>query len=61
MKVKISHAVRVKSAFDRQYPDGSQFLHVKDDKGNFYMGDLRPGQSLDDVEWTPTFPIWTPP
>lgn len=57
MKVKVTNPVRVLSAFDRTYPDGSQFLHVKDVDGKFYMGDVKAGQPLSEVEWTLTYPI----
>ena len=57
MKVKVINPVRVPSAFDRTYPDGSQFVHVKGADGNFYMGDVKVGQPLSEVEWTPTYPL----
>ena len=57
VKVKVINPVRVASAFDRTYPDGSQFVHVKGADGNFYMGDVKAGQPLSEVEWTPTYPL----
>ena len=57
VKVKVINPVRVPSAFDRTYPDGSQFVHVKGADGNFYMGDVKAGQPLSEVEWTPTYPL----
>lgn len=56
-KVKVINPVRVPSALDRTYPDGSQFVHVKDSDGKFYMGDVKAGQPLAEVEWTPTYPL----
>jgi hypothetical protein len=57
VKVKVINPVRVSSAFDRTYPDGSQFIHVKDVEGRYYMGDVKAGQPLTEVEWTPTYPL----
>lgn len=57
MKVKVINPVRVSSAFDRTYPDGSQFVHVKDADGKFYMGDVKAGQALADADWTLTYPL----
>ena len=57
VKVKVINPVRVSSAFDRTYPDGSQFVHVKDAKGRCYMGDVKVGQALADADWTPTYPL----
>lgn len=57
VKVKVINPVRVSSAFDRTYPDGSQFVHVKDADGKFYMGDVKAGQALADADWTLTYPL----
>ena len=57
VKVKVTNPVRVPSTFDRTYPDGSQFIHVKGADGKFYMGDVGAGQPLAEVEWTPTYPL----
>jgi len=57
VKVKVTNPVRVASAFDLTYQDGSQFIHVKDAEGRYYMGDVKAGQPLTEVEWTPTYPL----
>ena len=57
MKVKVINPVRVSSAFDRTYPDGGRFIHIKDAEGRCYMGDLKPGQPLAEADWTLTYPM----
>ena len=57
MKVKVVNPVIVPTLFDKRYADGSRFVHVRDGGGMFYMGDVAPDQPLENVLWTPTFPI----